>query len=1447
MGTAMDPNPTPSLGECLPDHFARLWVSGGPTPDVFAYLSSHQNLSPEQRLEVLLVDQHLRWVRGQPLPLRVYLSAFPDIARKSEMVRALVDGDREERRRSAGRLNDTLGMQSADLVSQASTQSLQFEPVHNDTEIAAERLSPEESPTWRLPLQKVSDTRSASSARLTESRLSFALAESYHLQSDVEDLGATVSTVRFTLVRRLGAGGMGVVYEAYDQQRGELVALKTMRRGSPTSLVRFKQEFRALSDITHPNLVNLYELFAVEDRWFFTMELVEGCDLVTHVRIGSSGSPADAPTDEPSSGRNERASPKESRPNATAPRPLFDEARLRDALRQLAEGLDALHQAGKLHRDVKPTNVLVTTEGRVVLLDFGLTADLEGPDKPVRTDRQVVGTVAHMSPEQAAGLPINAPSDWYSVGVILYEALTGQLPFRGSPDEITLAKRFEPAPSPESVVEGLPSDLVRLCVRLLDRDPARRPRGREVIAGLLGRSGEAAAPPQHRSERPLIGRAPHRAVLDQAFSLVGRGKAVSVFVFGSTGTGKTTLVRSFLDELSTRDDVVVLWGRCYERESVPFKALDSLIDALARYLKRLPAREAGDLLSDDVGFLARLFPVLESVGAIAVVRREASEMPDAQELRRHAFAALRDLLCRLGKRAPLVLAIDDLQWGDLDSAILLSDLLCALEPPALLFVGCFRSEDAVRSAFLREISRSIASGPPALLHRELAVEPLTQSESRELALLLLERDDPAARASAHMIARESGGNPLFIDELVKHIQSGAGTERFHTIGQLDLDEVLWTRIQRQPDEAQRLLRIVAVSGRPIPQLLAFHASGLGMGGRVALGSLRSARLVRCIAQTQQDEVEIYHDRIRDTVVAHLDADTLRSHHEQLARALASADSVDSEVLAEHLRGAGALARAGDYFAQAADQAAGALAFDHAVSLYRTALELCSSAGDRARALSKALGDALANAGRAAEAAQAYLNAAHNAPAPETLELKRLAATHLLISGHMTDGLSLLGSLLKPQRLRMPESLTGARVSLAFWRALVRLRGLTFTERAASQASPVDLARIDLCWSAVAGLSMIEPTRGADFQARGLLLALRAGEPFRIARALAMEAGHRSTAGVSSRSRVASLLERAEALANRIDSPQARGIVKFVRGASDVLLGSWRSALRSLDEAERIFRNYCSGVAWERNTTHNFALWTLLQMGELSELRDRWTVLYRESQERGDLSAATVLTTLYMTMIKLAANEPFDRQHDLEAALVRRKGQEFNLLHSSALEALVHLHLYRGEISKAYLHMNEFWHEYARSGLFRIQMIRIQMLELRARTGLAMAEKANPPEPFLGQARSDAVRLLREEQPWAVAHSRYIQAGIASCEEDPVRAALALAVAAQEYDKAEMPLRAHIMRFRLGEIQTQPESRALRTSAELQIRAQGIAAPVRWAGMCAPGFAKISTESTETSF
>ena len=217
---------------------------------------------------------------ARPCRLRIYLSAFTDIARDGELIRALVDCDRRERRRAAARTfeagtcNRPTGPRKPPPCrirprpSTPTPRSRSNDPGMLSRLPASRRRSPVHSTA----------PRARRSLPGTAEQLSFSLDESHQLQSEAESLRTMLNAVRFTLVRRLGAGGMGVVYEAYDQERGELVALKTMRRVDPIALVRFKQEFRSLSDITHPNLVNLYELFAVEDRWFFTMELVEGGD-----------------------------------------------------------------------------------------------------------------------------------------------------------------------------------------------------------------------------------------------------------------------------------------------------------------------------------------------------------------------------------------------------------------------------------------------------------------------------------------------------------------------------------------------------------------------------------------------------------------------------------------------------------------------------------------------------------------------------------------------------------------------------------------------------------------------------------------------------------------------------------------------------------------------------------------------------------------------------------------------------------------------------------------------------------------------------------------------------------------------------------------------------------------------------------------------------------------
>ena len=334
-------------------------------------------------------------------------------------------------------------------------------------------------------------------------------------------------TERFTVLRRLGAGGMGVVYAVHDGVRDEAVALKTLRRARPADVSRLKREFRSLADIAHPNVVCLYELVVEPDHCFFTMELVDGLGVSDYVRAPV----ADAGDDRC---EGQRA----------------DAGLVRSVLRQLVAGVSALHGHGKLHRDIKPSNIMVRPDGRVVILDFGLMSDAR--PSPAAADDRMAGTPAYLAPEQHAGADPSEASDWYAVGVTLYEALTGRLPFEGSWHELGSRKRHSDPPPPASIEPQVPDDLNEICMGLLCRDPERRLSGRDALDRLVDRGTRPPETLRREPRRPtpcFVGRARQLAILTASFAAVSEGRAAAVCVHGPSGIGKTALVQQFLDQV----------------------------------------------------------------------------------------------------------------------------------------------------------------------------------------------------------------------------------------------------------------------------------------------------------------------------------------------------------------------------------------------------------------------------------------------------------------------------------------------------------------------------------------------------------------------------------------------------------------------------------------------------------------------------------------------------------------------------------------------------------------------------------------------------------------------------------------------------------------------------------------------------------------------------------
>ncbi len=685
-------------------------------------------------------------------------------------------------------------------------------------------------------------------------------------------------TERFEVVRRLGEGGMGVVYEAIDHALSARLALKTLRGLGGSDLLQFKREFRALQDVQHPNLISLGELYEHNGQWFFTMELVRGVEIIPWTRRDTARAlpPLYPPRmDEATTVLDSRppSSSSARAPSTPAP-PDVDVGRVRDALVQLAQALRARHGASQIHRDIKPSNVLVTPEGRVVLLDFGLVADL---DVEAKSDVRLAGTVPYMAPE-ILSRSIGPESDWYAVGVMLYEMLTARLPFDGSAAEILLRKASEKPLPPCAICPDVDVELEALCLGLLDPDPGKRPRGAEIVSR-LGRSSSTSLLPPPSVEIPFVGRDEELLALGAAVVDTRAGHPVTVIVDGESGIGKTALVRHFVETL--RGVPVVLRGRCYEREAVPYKGIDGVVDALAQHLAALDEGEVASLVPEGGGLLPQVFPVLGRVLPLAWSPEPAVAV-EPHVVRARTFAALGGLLARLSRGGALVITIDDLQWADADSLALLADLLRQPDLPLLLV------------ATLRD---RVVDLPGDV--RRLHLGPLPQEDALELAHALTPRIGAFAEAEA--VASEASGHPFFMEQLARHSRRVRAEAR----PDVRLDDVLAERIAALPSDARSLLEVVCLAGAPVPERVAASA---GLDDAAAFhrvfALLRGAKLVRSSGARARDEgasgweaIEATHDRIRDAVMSRLGEDARRSGAMRLALALEASGGSDDEALA----------------------------------------------------------------------------------------------------------------------------------------------------------------------------------------------------------------------------------------------------------------------------------------------------------------------------------------------------------------------------------------------------------------------------------------------------------------------------------------------------------------------------------------------------------------------
>jgi hypothetical protein len=706
---------------------------------------------------------------------------------------------------------------------------------------------------------------------------------------------------RFRVESEIGRGGMGVVYAARDERRGERVALKLLQKGlgTPSLERRFRQEFHTLEGLRHPRIVRAHEYGVDPLGPYYTMDLLDGTDLDA---VGV----------------------------------LDVEAACR-ILRDLASALAFLHARMLLHRDVKLKNVRLTASGEAKLMDFGLLATSGiAPD-------DVVGTPSYMAPECLRMAVLDHRIDLFSLGAVAYRLLAGRAPFPATSfEELEEWWKVPPQP-PSAIASGIPPALDALVLSLLCVNPLGRPSSAAEVIDRLTAIGGLEHVPELETARgylasaAIVGRDQEMKRLSARMRHAFESGVASATIEAASGEGKSRLLRELAIQAQLAGATTITIDAGADGRA-PFGVLRGIAEALR-------AADSGRTLAAAAPRIAVIGRALPEIRAHITARHRGEPLGDPAEERLRLQSELAAFLLDAVAKRKVAIFVDDAQRCDEGSAVALAAMIAGARKERLFFACAIRSDEDARARGPLDAIRSTAE--------RVVLGGLT--EEATLAFVNASFGEvPNAARFARSLHAASDGSPIQITELLRDLVE-SNVVRYEG-GLWHLPDELGTALPRGLAGAMDArVAALAPAARALACALAVHGGRLTIETWAAIAAAteeetidRAQKLIGAGFLAFFDErYKIRHDGFREALLRALSADEKRSVHLRVGRTiqagrlrdLASASQVGWHLLAggEELEGAALLEKSGRNAYQTQ-------AFDDAIAMLEAALNVYEPRG-----------------------------------------------------------------------------------------------------------------------------------------------------------------------------------------------------------------------------------------------------------------------------------------------------------------------------------------------------------------------------------------------------------------------------------------------------------------------------------------------------------------------